>query len=400
MDVDEARIPLWTIRSTVKLVEELGPLSNLFTDVYLVPGPIDNTIPISTPSFFGFPYSAPGADPQQSQIPTAVRDALHVSIVERLPEKTWGNSRWGARLSAVVARDYTVSGWFFRTFPENPVPLLLGPNPLFDPNAPKTLIDDRGFRTPVCLDANGNRIKSGAGTTPSGRHCSFASPVVNLLVRRLTSVAGAGATWYSDFLNAVIRTEAEYFIDQDAFIPHENINPRVQRPTPAGKTFRPNHIPQADYLRWTVGYDKFFFIRPLNPTNAFTLVATHNGSWNVDSSKKNNFRSVVTKPGKLQAGLLGETQPDTNWEDEYEFEHFFQFALQTDYLHGKLSPRVVAILDPSGVFAFVVGGTYRITDYLLLSPAFIAVEASRRPAGIATFRDRDQFQLRLTYQLN
>jgi hypothetical protein len=92
--------------------------------------------------------------------------------------------------------------------------------------------------------------------------------------------------------------------------------------------------------------------------------------------------------------------PDTNWEDEYEFEHFFQFALQTDYLHGKLSPRVVSILDPSGIFAFAVGATYRITDYLLLTPTFLAIEASRRPAGLATFRDRDQFQIRLTYQLN
>ena len=399
MDVDEARIPLWTIRNTIKLADDLGPLSSVFSDVYLVPGPIDNTIPISTPSLFGFPYSAPGADPQASQIPVDVRNLLHVNIVERLPEKNWANSRWGARLTGILFRDYTVSGWFFRTFPEQPTPYLTGPNPLFDPDFPQTLIDDRGFRTPVCLGPDGTRITSGAGKTPAGRTCSFAKPVVSLLFRRLVSVAGASASWFSNPLNGIIRTEAEYFIDQDAFIPSRNLNPRVQQPLPPGTRFVPNSIPKADYLRWTVGYDRFFFFRPLNPTNSFVFVMSHNGSWNVTSDDKHDFRNPNTKPGKRVSGPAGETQPDTNWEDEREFEHFFQMALQTDYLHGKLSPRVVAILDPSGIFGFTVTATYRVTDYLLFSSGFYAVEGSRR-SGLATFRDRDQFQLRLTYQLN
>jgi hypothetical protein len=399
MDVDEARIPLWTFRNTVKLVDSWGPLSGVFSDVYLVPGPIDTTIPISTPSLFGLPYSAPGADPQASQVPPAVRDALHVSIVEVLPRQTWENSRWGARLTGVLLRDYTVSGWFFRTFPEQPVPLLLGPNPLFDPSFPATLIDDRGFRTPVCLGPDGSPIRTGAGLTPAGRRCSFAKPAVNLLVRRLVSVAGASATWFVQPLNGIIRAEGEYFIDEDAFIPHLNLNPRVQAPLAEGQKFVPNRIPKADYLRWTLGYDRFFFFRPLNPSNSFTLIATHNGQWNVDASRKHDFRNPSTKPGKPAAGPLGETQPDTNWEDQYEIEHFFQLALQTDYLHGKLTPRVVAILDPSGIFGFALTATYRITDYLHFQPSFFAIESSRR-TGLATFRDRDQFQIRVTYQLN
>jgi len=80
-------------------------------------------------------------------------------------------------------------------------------------------------------------------------------------------------------------------------------------------------------------------------------------------------------------------------------EHFFQIALQTDYVHGKLEPRIVGILDPSGIFGFQFGATYRLRDYLLFNPSFLAVAGSRR-TGLATFRDRDQFQLRLTYLLN
>jgi hypothetical protein len=53
----------------------------------------------------------------------------------------------------------------------------------------------------------------------------------------------------------------------------------------------------------------------------------------------------------------------------------------------------------SGEFAFVTQTTYRFTDSLLGTAAFIAVEGGRK-AGPAVFRDRDQFQFRLTYQLN
>ena len=57
------------------------------------------------------------------------------------------------------------------------------------------------------------------------------------------------------------------------------------------------------------------------------------------------------------------------------------------------------IIDPSGIFGFALNFPYRVTDNLIFTPAFYAIEASRR-AGLATFRDRDQFQLRVTYQLN
>ena len=44
-----------------------------------------------------------------------------------------------------------------------------------------------------------------------------------------------------------------------------------------------------------------------------------------------------------------------------------QIALQTDYLHGKLEPHLVAILDVSGIFGFNPGLVYRLTDNVLLS---------------------------------
>jgi len=57
-----------------------------------------------------------------------------------------------------------------------------------------------------------------------------------------------------------------------------------------------------------------------------------------------------------------------NFEDQCKFDdQFMQIALQTDYLHGKLEPRLVAILDVSGIFAVKPGVVYRLTDGVLLS---------------------------------
>src|SRR5262245_23546826 len=46
-DTDEARIPLWTVRGTFKVIDDWGPLSSTFLDSYFVPGVIDTTVPIN-----------------------------------------------------------------------------------------------------------------------------------------------------------------------------------------------------------------------------------------------------------------------------------------------------------------------------------------------------------------
>ncbi|HYV57517.1 MAG TPA: DUF1302 family protein, partial [Candidatus Nitrosopolaris sp.] len=191
-DVDEARMPLWTLRSTIKLVDNWRALSGVFTDLYLVPGTIDSTVPVN-PTWFGMPYSGaqPTEDPQVAQASVINPVGGHVAIVDRLPKSEWSESRWGARLGGLVARDYTVSTWYIRTYPEQPTPLITSPS-FLELTSKKTLIDDRGNRVPVCngLGAGG----TGIGHTPSGRQCTFARPSVTELFRRLESVFGAAAT--------------------------------------------------------------------------------------------------------------------------------------------------------------------------------------------------------------
>jgi len=393
-DLDEARIPLWTARTTVKLIDNWKWLSSFFLDAYLVPGIIDTTVPIN-PITGG--VSAFGPDVADAQLsvppPSAVIPAVHTVVVDRLPKNNWNNSRWGVRFTGVVARDYTVQAFFYRTFNQAPVPVLLTPGSI-ERGTPPTLIDRKGRRVGSC----------------KGRQqpCGSTLPAVTVLERKLYSVWALAGTWYSDLLKGIVRTQVNYFKDEPAFRPKSNLNPQGQVPV-AG---RPDAIlPTANYLRWVLGYDRFFFIRPLNPSNSFVLIGAYTGSLNLDETDKNDFRNYSPKAGRPATrftknggiipipGLVPQIRPK-DYEDQYKYEHFFQFALQTDYMHGKLSPRLVAILDPSGIFAFQAGFTYRVTDNLLAGVTYLAIESTGRKASIATFREHDMVQFRLTAQLN
>ncbi len=415
-DVDEARIPLWTLRSTVKLVDSWKALSSFFADSYVVPGIIDTTVPI-TPSWFGQPGSQAGYDPEAAALfnpkLTAVPSLFHVSVVDELPANTWANTRWGVRLTGVLLRDYTVQGWFFRTFPNQPVPQLVGTGDT------KILMDNRGNRVSSCVNADGTPVVAkGAGPkighTSGGRECGYSFPLITVLHHHLESVAGLSATWFSQPLNGIIRTEAEYFVGEQSVIPNQNLNPAaVSDPTL-------NHVPTANYLRFILGYDTFFFMRALNPSNSFVFVMQYQGQINTTSLiDGTDFRTAQVKPGGSNqcAGPhlriddsgrphydpactgVGTAPSNRAYEDQHPYEGFATFRLQTDYMHGRLSPGITMILDPSGIFGFVPGVAYRINDNLIASGQFFAIEGSRRE-GLATFRDRDQFQFRLTYQLN
>jgi hypothetical protein len=145
-----------------------------------------------------------------------------------------------------------------------------------------------------------------------------------------------------------------------------------------------------------------------------------NGQWNVSARRQRDYRGYgIAKEGKVQAtpgripgnpacqqpgpngefSILCQTAPPKNFEDEKKFEHFANIVLQTDYMHGRLAPRIITLLDVSGIFIFAPSVTYRITDYLLANATFVAIEGSRK-FGPGIFRDRDQFQFRMTYQLN
>ena len=435
-DLDEARIPFWALRATYKVLDNWKGLSSVFGDAFVVPGVVDTTVPIDPIVGGVSPFNPDVPDPQLTANDLIKRNGfdpknfqgLHLVVVSRQPAQTWANTRWGARLTGVVARDYTVQAWFAREFPVAPTPLLTGGPGGFDEgfkdtspfkSIPLTLIDDRGFRTPICLNNLTNKPilkRFGAvGHTPAGRTCSYAEPIVTILDRQLESVIGLSSTWFSPRVNGIIRTEAEYFHDEEAVIPNQNLNPLAQVPRSIlNGHFFTNTIPRTDYVRWLIGYDRFFFFRPVNPSNSFIVVAAIHGETNVFERRERDFRTAQQKPGKPATApttlpvcspvALASKQcriaPAKNFEDLKAFDNdYLSVALQTDYLHGRLEPRIVVLLWGSGIYGFQPLVTYRLTDNVLLTGTWVAIEGSRR-AILGTFRGHDMVQLRLTFQLN
>src|SRR5262249_35437881 len=153
----------------------------------------------------------------------------------------------------------------------------------------------------------------------------------------------------------------EYFLNEPAFVPNINIpfeallrtpalrkllnSPVFNQNIPAGTT--QGQIPYADFLRFELGYDRFFFARALHPYNSFTWVTAYVGQWNLSETfTGTNYRfggqqkatDVGTRVGanaqNLTLATIGKlhTVP-TDFVDLYPYESFFQSHLETSYLH-------------------------------------------------------------------
>jgi hypothetical protein len=404
-DIDEARIPLWTARATFNLFSSWGPFSSAYLDTYLVPGSIDTTVsPVPIP--LASPYSPPQPDPQSllaGLIPPDVRgpivDAafggILIGLYDHLPSRSMSNSRFGVRLGGLVA-DYTTSVWYYRTFANQPVPRFL---PLDISRAPI--------------------VRPGA-TGPTN--------LVTELHHGLVDVFGAGTSFFSEKLDGIVRGEVEYFLDEPAFIPNENIPFERLLRTPAvrkllatlGQHVPPGlaegTIPHADLLRFELGYDRFFFFRPLNPYNSFTWVTAYVGQWNLSETFGNkDYRfggqqkldpnsPTGVRAGANTAGLSIATisklhTVPTDFVDLYPYESFVQTHLQTDYLHGRLTPSVTLIVGLDGVYGVPMGLTFRYSDSLIFDLKYVLLGGNFNfPFGF--FRDRSELAARMTMLLN
>ncbi len=412
-DVDEARIPLWTLRGTYKLFEAWGPISSAFAEAYLVPGSIDTTVS-QVPLPLASPYSPPQPDPQalvNGLIPPSIGTTLvkpflgriQLGLYDRLPSRSMANSRYGVRLGGVIARDYTTSVWFYRTFASQPVPRF---QPLDLSHAPLVTKGKTGF-----------------------------TQLITELDHGLENVFGGSTSFFSEKLDGIVRAEVEYFANEPAFIPSQNIPfeaelraPQIRKlinslekgqscngkPCPlVGTGPTQGHVPHADFLRFELGYDRFFFFRPLNPSNSFTWVNAYVGQWNASETFSNqDFRfggqqkptSTGVRTGANTANLSLKTiallhTVDTDFVDLYPYESFFQSHIQTDYWHGRFTPALTAIIGLDGTWVFPVDLTFRYSDALLFDLKYVGIGgAFNFPTGF--FRDRSQFALRLTYLLN
>ncbi len=384
-DIDEARIPLYTVRTSYNLFDVLGPLSSGFIEGYLVPGNIDNTVAI-TPLLTASPYSVRGVDPQQlAGLPGGVfPPTFQFLFFDHLPKQDFDSSRWGIRFQTVVNRFLTLQAWVYRTFPQSPVPVKVG---------------------------FGGRNQ--AGSTPV--QINGQNFFIIALEHKPVMVYGLAGTFFSEWLDGIVRLNAQLFEHEASFIPERNlnicsINPDEPRNCPGGRNpiTSPGHIPYADVLRYEIGFDRFFFFRALNPTNSFVFSTSVVGSYNASYTAENHFRfGGQLKPGPVCfqgdgngncAVFRQRGQFQDDYTNAYPLDAQFQMTFQTDYMHGRLSPRLTYIQFVRGTAALHPTLIYRWNDWLLFQADYQYISGAFQSLGF--FRDRDQFALRVTYQLN
>ncbi len=121
-DIDEARIPLYTLRTSYNVFDVLGPLSSGFVEGYWVPGFIDAT----TATCRSSPARAPTRRAASTRncragLPGGVFPPTFQFLYfdHTLPQDIT-SSRWGIRFQSVVNRFLTLQTWVYRTYPQGP----------------------------------------------------------------------------------------------------------------------------------------------------------------------------------------------------------------------------------------------------------------------------------------
>ena len=367
IDLDESRIPLWTLRATYRVFSDLGPFSSGLLDTYIVPGQVDTTIsPLQMQS--ASPYSAPPGAPGPG-----------VEIYQLRPGMRFGNSRWGVRLQTVVARDYTTSVWFYKTFPTDPAAVNLGVS-----------------------ETTGRLVTS------------TESPLIN--------VAGTATTFYSDVLDSIVRAEVEVFNGQPGFRVDTNITPGLSAacntPGAVKNSKTCGYYDKINLIRGELGFDRNLFIRALNPTTSFIWVNAVVFTANPDETTTKDYRaSGLIKPsaiirqgkggapaGSVTQGCNGEPGP-CDYVNQSVFDWFIQSHLESSWMHGQLPAGMTAVMTGEGALLLMPDVAYRVSDSFIVSARYINIhtfgsENNGFTPGPGVFRDRDQVWLRATYQLN
>jgi len=365
IDLDEARIPLWTLRTTYELFSTWGPLSSGFLDAYWVPGWLDTNT-----GYLNIQGVSPYSQPPPIQGPG-------IQVYDKLPRYETGNSRYGFKFQSVIDRDYNWSIWFYRTFQQVPVITLAGisePNP----NGPGQYI------------------------TSVAHH-------------GLTNVIGTALSWYSDTLNSIVRTEVELFNDEPAFLPYEGIGAVVN-----SRFTQPGTYQTANVLRGEFGLDHNFFIPMLNPASSFLGIFSVVWQANLTDSDKKDFYSPILKPSAIDRQLAGgpqagqiancgapqaPTPKGCDFVNQDPFEAFIQATVRSDFAGGRLLPQLTTVATIRGALLFTPSLLYRFTDSFLFDVKYVNTHTfgsgnNGYTQGVGILRDRDQFWFRATYQLN
>ncbi len=352
-DLDDRRIPLWMLRGSYNL-GSIGPISSAMIEAFWVPGNWDASVAPYAPA--GSAYAAPVPD-------TGMAKYLVT------PDKKMSNSRWGVRVMGVLGNSLNFSVAHYKTFLDMPA-VVLGVEP-------------------------GTQVVMGT------------SSLFQELIWSDVQITGASFNYCDPRTDIIWRGEAAWFWDEPVFIPEENLKISDESiPLPPamidliseltgtdlrelGITALPINptggtIPKKNILRYMIGFDKYLWIRPLNPRTTFMISGQYFGQWIPDyDARQKQLLALYPKP--LDFVGLRET------------EHTFTFLARTNYKNGVINPQLVVAYDVRGAWLFMPSVMF-LHEPFRFNIQYSGVYGAFTNFG--AFRDRDQISFMFTYLLN
>jgi hypothetical protein len=143
-------------------------------------------------------------------------------------------------------------------------------------------------------------------------------------------------------------------------------------------------VPKKNILRYMIGFDKYLWLRMLNPRTTFMISMQYFGQWIPDYDKRQK-QLLAIYPKPLDFAGLRET------------EHTFTFLARTNYMNGVINPQFVAAYDVRGTWLLIPSVMF------LREPFRFQVQYSGIVGAFTNFgafRDRDQISFIFTYLLN
>lgn len=352
-DLDDRRIPLWMLRGSYNL-GGIGPISSAMIEAFWVPGNLDARVAPYAPA--GTAYAAPIPD-------TGMRK------FQVRPGKTMSNSRWGVRLMGVLGNNLNLSVAHYKTFLDMPTARL--------------------------------------GVEPGTQVVTGTSSLFQELIWSDVQITGGSFNYCDPRTDIIWRGEVAWFWDEAVFIPEESLKISDESiPMPPalvdliseltgtdlealGMTSLPINptggtVPKKNILRYMIGFDKYLWIRWLNPRTTFMISGQYFGQWIPDHDAR-------------QKQLLSLYPDPLNFAKLKETEHTFTFLARTNYMNGVINPQVVVAYDVRGAWLFMPSIMF-LHEPFRFNVSYNGVYGAFTNFG--AFKDRDQISFMFTYLLN
>jgi len=352
-DLDDRRIPLWMLRGSYNF-GSIGPISSTSIEAFWVPGTWDASVAPYAPS--GTAYAAPIPDTGMRK--TQVR-----------PNKGMSNSRWGVRLMGVLGNNLNFSLAHYKTFLDMPTARL--------------------------------------GVEPGTQVVTGTSSLFQELIWADVQITGGSFNYCDPLTDIIFRGEVAWFWNEAVFIPEESLKMSDESiPMPPalvdliseltgtdlealGMTSLPINptggtVPEKNILRYMIGFDKYLWLRMLNPRTTFMISGQYFGQWTPDHDAR-------------QRQLLSLYPDPLHFAKAKETEHTFTFLARTNYMNGVINPQVVVAYDVRGAWLFMPSVMF-LKEPFRFNIQYSGVYGTFTNFG--AFRDRDQLSFMFTYLLN